>query len=64
MTRYIAFGALPTRRSLEQAAVQLRGLTTYLHETDEKAALSIDAINGRVRTIERLLNLRPLDGAE
>lgn len=44
---------------IEQAAVDLRALSTYLHETGEKAASHIDEVNRRVASIERLLKLRP-----
>jgi hypothetical protein len=60
--RLLAFGSLPPKQSVEQAAVQLRGLSTYVHETGEKAASSIEAVNKRVAAIMRLLHLKPLQG--
>ena len=62
LTRLLAFGALPSRKPVEQAAVQLRGLSTYVHETGEKANASIEVINKRVAAIMRLLRLKPLAG--
>lgn len=50
---------LPTK-DIQRAAVDLRALTTYLHETGEKAASHIEAINRLVESIERHLQLRPL----
>lgn len=61
VTRFFAFGALPNRKNLEAAAVQLRGLSTYMHETGDKANASIDAINKRVCRIENLLGVKPLE---
>ena len=48
-------------KDIDRAAVELRALTTYLHETGEKAASHIEVINGRVKSIERHLELRPLE---
>lgn len=48
-------------KCIDRAAVDLRGLTTYLHETGEKAASHIEEINRRVESIERQLQLRPLE---
>jgi len=61
LTCFLALGALPTRKSLEEASVKLRGLSTYLHEIGDEAIRSIDEINKRVDKIERLLCLTPLD---
>lgn len=60
VTRLFAFGVLPCRKAVEDAAVQLRGLSTYVHETGEKANSSLDEIRKRVARIERLLGLKPL----
>lgn len=60
LTRLLAFCALPSRKSVEQAAVQLRGLSTYVHETGEKANAPIEIVNKRVTAIMRLLHLKPL----
>ena len=60
VTRFFAFGVLPCRKSIESAAVQLRGLSTYVHETCEKANSSLDEIRKRVERIEKLLKLTPL----
>ena len=51
---------LPSRKSIEDAAIQLRGLSTYVHEEGEKASESIEIIRKRVDKIERLLCLKPL----
>lgn len=48
-------------KHIDRAAIDLRALTTYLHETGEKADSHIEALNGRVESIERLLQLRPLE---
>ena len=60
-SRLLSFGILPIRKSVEDAAVQLRGLSTYVHQEGEKASNSIDVINKRVEKIEKLLNLMPLE---
>ncbi|MCH8039693.1 MAG: hypothetical protein IH977_05030 [Nitrospinae bacterium] len=60
VTRLLAFGALPCRKAIEDAAVQLRRLSTYVHETGEKANSSLDVIRKRVEQIEKLLGLKPL----
>lgn len=64
LARLLAFGALPSRKPVEQAAVQLRGLSTYVHETGKKTDASIEVINKRVAAIMRLLRLKPLAGAD
>ncbi len=60
-TRLLAFGVLPCRKAIEDAAVQLRGLSTYVNETGEKANSSLDVIRKRVERIEKLLGLKPLE---
>lgn len=60
VTRLLALGVLPCRKAIEDAAVQLRGLSTYVHETGEKANSSLDVIQKRVERIEKLLGLKPL----
>jgi hypothetical protein len=52
---------LPPRKAIEDAAVQLRGLSTYVHETGEKAHDALDVISKRVTRIEKLLGLKPLE---
>jgi hypothetical protein len=54
-------GVLPQRRSIEDAAVQLRGLSTYLCETGPEANEHLDVVAKRVGRIEKLLGLKPLD---
>ena len=61
LTRLISFGALPSRKAIEQASVQLRVLSTYTHETGDKANASIEAINKYITSIVRLLRLSPMD---
>lgn len=59
--RHLSFGALSKRKSIEAAAINLRGLSTYVHEDGDKAFANIEAINRRVAQIERLLSLEPLE---
>ena len=47
-------------QNIDTAAIDLRALTTYLHETGEKAASHIEEVNRRVKSIECQLRLRPL----
>jgi len=58
--RHLSFGALPNRKDVEAAAVQLRGLSTYVHEEGAKANANIEVVNKRVAKIESLLRLKPL----
>jgi hypothetical protein len=51
---YISLGFLPSKESIRMAATQLRGLSTYVHETGVKADSHAD-------TIEKRLNLTSLD---
>ena len=57
----ISCGILPCRKAVEDAAVQLRGLSTYVHEEGPKASASIDLISKRVAKIEKLLGLQSLE---
>lgn len=59
--RYLSFGVLPNRKDIEAAAIQPRGLSTYVYEEGEKANLNIDIVNKRVARIESLLRLKPLE---
>jgi len=61
VTRLLSFGVLPRRKAIEDAAVQLRGLSTYVHETGDKAIDALDVIRRRVARIEKLLGLKPLE---
>lgn len=54
-------GLLPSRQSIETAAIDLRGLSTYVHETGDKANTALDVIVKRVERIETLLGLKPLE---
>lgn len=60
-TRFLAFGALPPRMSIERAVVQLRGLSTYMYQTEGKAVAALDVIRRRIEIIEKELRLRPLE---
>jgi len=60
-TRAFAFGALPDRKAIESAAVQLRGLSTYVHEEGETANASLEVIRTRISKIECFLGLKPLE---
>lgn len=57
----ISFGFLPPKRCIREAAKQLRGLSTYVHETGVKADSHIDTIGKRVAIIETCLNLAALE---
>lgn len=48
-------------KNIDRAADDLRGLTTYLHETGETATSHIEEVNRRVKSIELQLQLRPLE---
>jgi hypothetical protein len=52
---------LPPKKAIVDAAVQLRGLSTYVHETDAKANKSLETIEKRVARIEKNLGLEPLN---
>ena len=54
-------GVLPPRKSIEEAAKQLRGLSTHVDETSDKAVEALDVIEKRVERIEKLLGLKPLE---
>ena len=54
-------GFLPSKQAILDSAVQLRGLSTYVHETDAKANDSLDTIAKRVARIEKNLGLEPLE---
>ena len=53
-------GFLPSHQSITEAAVQLRALSTYVHETDEGAKESLETSSKRVARIEKELGLEPL----
>ena len=57
----ISFGFLPSEKSIQTAATHLRGLSTYVHETGDKADFHIDTIEKRVAIIEKQLNLTSLN---
>jgi len=55
LLRKAALLSLPSQENISEAAVQLRGLATYMHETGEAAADSVEQVNQRVDRIRRLL---------
>jgi hypothetical protein len=52
---------LPSRESIKIAAKNIRGLSTYVHDTQSTAADSSDAIDKLVTSIEYHLLLEPLE---
>jgi len=54
-------GFLPSKQAIVDAAVDLRALSTYVHETDAKANDSLETIAKRVDRIEKNLGLDPLE---
>ncbi|SFM36595.1 hypothetical protein [Nitrosomonas communis] len=58
---HISLGLLPSKTHIRCAAIQLRGLSTYVHETNDKADSHIEEIRKRVARIERHLKLEPLE---
>lgn len=57
----ISFGFLPSKKHIRDAATQLRGLSTYMHETGDKANSHVEIIGNRVAKIEKCLNLESLE---
>lgn len=57
----ISFGFLPSKKHIRDAATQLRALSTYMHETGDKANSHVEVIRNRVSKIERCLNLESLE---
>lgn len=57
---WVSRGFVPPRQKVRDAAKWLRGLTTYLHETDDKANSHLDEIRERIGRIERNLGLPSL----
>lgn len=53
--------SLPTRNDVEKAAIHLRALSTYVHDTGSKANEDLEQIHKRVSVIEKLLHLKPLE---
>ena len=53
-------GFLPSRDAIEDAAVRLRGLSTYMHDSGAKAQDSIEVVEKIVARIETKLGLNPL----
>ena len=61
LIRLLSFGVLMEKVDFEKAAVELRGLSTYMHEKGAEAYASIDEIRNRVNKIEKLLQIKPLE---
>jgi hypothetical protein len=59
--RFIPKRFLPPIADVRKAAIGLRALSTYLHETGDKAINHIEQVNARVKSIENLLRLGPLE---
>jgi hypothetical protein len=54
------FGLLPARQSIERAADQLRGLSTDVY-SQNATARDLERIAAKVKNIEKLLGLKPLE---
>jgi hypothetical protein len=59
--RFLPHRFVLPKQNIDRAVVDLRAVTTYLHETGEKADSHIEDINRRVERIQRQLQLRPLE---
>ncbi|MGB7541807.1 MAG: hypothetical protein WBM28_07310 [Burkholderiales bacterium] len=57
----LSFGFLPQKKHILEAATQLRGLSTYVHETGANALLHTDVIAKRIARIEQCLGLEPVE---
>lgn len=56
--RQFALRSLPPELDIEEAAVQIRALSTHMHEMGDEAEESIEQVNTRIRNIKRLLRFR------
>lgn len=56
--RYLAFCALPKKESIIKASIDLRGLSTHLHE---EGSSNLDVVNRRVLSIRRNLRLNSIE---
>ncbi len=56
----LTLGFLPSKQAIVGSARLLRGLTTYVHETDPETFDSINTINETVAYIEKKLGLKTL----
>lgn len=61
LIRFFSLWTLLPRRDIETATIQLRGLSTYVHEDGEKAIAALEVIRDRVSKIEGLLDIKPLE---
>ncbi|MGR8998959.1 MAG: hypothetical protein ACU88J_07930 [Gammaproteobacteria bacterium] len=57
----ISMGKLPCKANVKLAAKRLRGLSTYVHEIGDEAVSNVREISQRIESIEKLLNLEPLE---
>lgn len=61
--RYLSWSFhLPALQDIDEAAARLRGLATYMYKLDYTQA-DYDAVENRVKAIEKLLRLKSLTGA-
>lgn len=59
--RFLPHKFVLPKQNIDRAAVDLRAVTTYLHETGKKADSHIEEVNARVKSIQEQLQLRPLE---
>jgi hypothetical protein len=57
----ISLGFFPSKNCIREAARQLRGLSTYVHEAGDKAVSHVETIGKIVAKIEKCLNLQALE---
>jgi CHAD domain-containing protein len=57
LASWVFRGSVPRREKVADAAKWLRGLSTYMHETGEKANSHIEDVGGIIKRIERDLGL-------
>lgn len=60
LASWLSRGSVPPRDQVADAAKWLRGLSTHMHETDEKVNSHIDNVRSMIIRIERDLGLPPL----
>ncbi|MFH1994442.1 MAG: hypothetical protein ABIJ24_01920 [Nitrospinota bacterium] len=58
---WLSMRILPKQQSIQEAAKQLRGLSTYVNETGKEAVDNLEIIRSRVNCIEKLLYLKPFE---
>jgi hypothetical protein len=55
---WASFRFVPDKRALADAAMNLRGLSTYIHERGEEANMNLNEIQRRIEIIEKKLRIR------